>query len=242
MNVNVIGWCAPTMPPRPDAASALALVLDMDNTLIDCANWIRRPDGTFEADVPIARPHLEALLAYAFEHACAVGIWTSATDIWYARVNAEIFAPTLERISARLGRPCAFDFVYTRRRCTRSVAYAGGYFGCMERVRTTKRLRKLWRVRTGIRAGITRDNTLILDDSPSVYVDNYGNGVPVPAFDLALNAYDMTDRREYYDPDAADDDDDDDTLLRLVTYLREVHAVFLATGTVRHIDKRYWAR
>lgn len=142
-----------TASRRPE--TDMALVCDMDDVLIWC-RW----EGQ-----PMARRGLGHFFTTAFRIFSTVGLWTAASRAWFDFVNKEILAPLFASLGLR-----GFDFVWTGERCQRSHS---GMF-----VRVTKPLSKIWRSTQMVnKHGTRRHNTLIIDDTPSTYVHNYGNAL-----------------------------------------------------------------
>ena len=227
-----------------DNNDSLVLVLDMDGTLVAAdAN-----------DVPHARPYLDEFLAHAFEHCSLVGVWTAASSRWTRVVFECVLEPALVRVRARLERPCAFAFVWTRNRCT-PVPRAYSY-GNASTTRVHKRLELLWEANADAPperssttnaemrsarelerlpwatsgaslAYATRDNTLIVDDTPDVYTCTPANGVPIVEYTIERAVC------EHEPPD--------DALRRLCTLLTHLCDVYRATGTILDVEKFNWA-
>lgn len=154
-------------------------------------------DGTMVAEtdndtwVPARRPHLGEFLAFAFAEFASVSVWSNA--------RAEWILPILEKIREEHGHP-AFAFVRTRTR----VRARGQHNGDLKKLKSV------------FRDGRTRDNTLIVDDLPATYHQNYGNAVGISTW--------------LGDPD-------DRELLDLVENLWRWLPEMAARGTVRHTHK-----
>ena len=138
------------------------MVLDIDGTLInennDPNNWS-----------VVSRPYLEEFLYYCFTSFETVSIWTAATKEWFNYVDETILKP----IRRKYNLP-NFFLVWTSERCSyKKDIFTSTRF-------SIKRLRKLWKKK---KWGLTKYNTLILDNTPRTYIENYGNAVPIPTFD-----------------------------------------------------------
>ena len=81
----------------------------------------------------------------------------------------------------------------------------------------TKSLRKVWRRGDFQAEGWSRHNTIIVDDTPENFMNNYGNGIPIPAYQAWAAS--------------------DEWLPRLRAYIESWGDV----EDVRPIEKRFWA-
>ena len=160
------------------------IVLDIDGTLIN--------ENNEQGIVP--RPYLEEFLYFCFNSFETVSIWTAATKEWFDYVNENILKP----IRRKYNLP-NFFLVWTSERCSykkfdvvkvsrftrpRSSCDTGAFKKFdVDQFQSTrfsiKRLKKLWKNK---RWGLTKYNTLILDNTPRTYIENYGNAVPIPTF------------------------------------------------------------
>ena len=107
-----------------------------------------------------------------------------------------------------------FLFTWHVNRCTYTVRRTGLM---KTRMFILKRLSKVWKKKWAQKAAMNRHNTIIVEDTPSNCLDNYGNAIYVPAYRWCV--------------------EQEDTILpRLQTYLTD-----LATKkSVRSIEKRGW--
>ena len=126
------------------------------------------------------------------------------------------------------GRPWAF--VWDGSRVSIQNKHNRGEIGCycgglVSNRRVMKRLRKVWNNKRLSAVGYERHSTLIVDDTPGVCLDNFGNAVYVPT---------------YCKGEGEDGDEEDDVLVRLRTFLERVDERVKAGGTVRAIEKRQW--
>lgn len=175
-------------------ADQLHLVLDLDGVLVCCESAARRP-------------HLDTFLDHVFATFASVSLWSAASQ-WH--VDACVGQYMHDR---------PFQCVWTSAQTTRRVlAYAqptsrdcnaGG-----NQIRV-KKLRRLWR-RYG--PAMHKHNTLVVDDTHTTYVDNYGNAVAVDTFYSG--------------------DDTDRGLLELMERLDAIRRGYARDGSVRHIEKR----
>jgi len=190
---------------------ALAIVFDLDGTLVcECV---------CQHDHVRARPLVDDLLIAAFQECAVVGVWTAASRSWYERVHAHALAPALARVSERLGVRCDFDFVWTSERCTRSCRRRWYQVGEAEAT-LHKRLSKLWRRRSRPYTYVRPENTLHIDNTPSTFAKNYGNGIEIETY----TCY--------------DGDDDDDECERVADLIRMLADTYARAGSIRHVEKR----
>jgi TFIIF-interacting CTD phosphatase-like protein len=181
------------------------IILDIDGTLIDNVG-----DSIYQ------RPYLKEFLDYCFETFETVSIWTAASREWYNEVNEKIFSKlklkTKESLQSKLLTPRKFYFVWTGERCTfisdQKAIEDGDFYA--QRIKI-KRLKKIWDKR-GL---LTRHNTLILDDTPITYAENYGNAIPIDTYNHK--------------------NEDDDSLLKLIEWLPN-----LFDKHIRSTEKRKW--
>lgn len=195
------------------APHELRLVLDIDGTLLSEA----APDNCKDLR-PYLRPHLDEFLDSIFSFCGGVGIWTAAS-----REHLESF---LEAVDPEKSRPWAFawngklSFQQLGRRLVDSSCcdFQGMY---LQRHRV-KRLKKIWRnKRLRYRLGYSRHSTLIVDNTPEVCSDNYGNAIYISTYWSGS----------------------DDELLILAAYLRELtrkREVYGQNASVLHVEKRGW--
>ncbi len=190
-----------------DAATSsskrLCLILDIDGTLLsdDC-------EDVFDITPAALRPGIHAFLDVAFSRCRAVGIWTAASDAW-ARRFVDVVGP----------RPWAF--VWSGNRVSRRRLCAGdpGFYSVAAKA---KPLKKVWRNRALRAAGYDRHTSLIIDDTPDVCAQNFGNAAYVRSYTGASSA------------------DDDDWLRALASYLCDLDGILRCGGTLRSIEKRGW--
>lgn len=172
------------------------LILDIDGTLIS--------DSSTENNI-IIRPYLKYFLQYAFDKFKTVSIWTAASKDWADTIYNNILKPNMPNNKD-------FTFIWDRKKCTQKShkrAIMEGDFYAHPII--VKELKKVWK-HFGF---MNKDNTLILDDTPNTYTDNYGNVIPISTYI---------------------DNENDDHLLKLTTYLDSL----LPIESIRTIEKRGW--
>ncbi|CAF1284586.1 unnamed protein product [Adineta ricciae] len=153
------------------------LVLDIDGTLVFAEDKSQvthmeiEQNHHFELEegsiLVWKRPDIDEFLEWCLEQ-YDVGVWSASGSEYVHAVVDHIFP---EHLRSKL------KFIWTSSRCTRryhqrSLDVYGVPF-------TIKKLRKLWRRKTN---SYNRRNTLILDDSPSTYRENYGNAIPIASY------------------------------------------------------------
>jgi hypothetical protein len=142
----------------------------------------------------------QMFLDFCFDHFDSVSIWTAAPREW------------LERVRARFLSDRHFRFIWTRERCILRGRYQGSYWNSYDCTpECIKPLKRVWRHYLDM----NRHNTIIVDDTPETYRQNYGNAVPIPTFNWP--------------------DSDDDWLLCLTRWLPRLNE-----GNLRSMEKRYW--
>lgn len=129
------------------------VILDVDGVLVDGY---------------VVRPGLAQLLNFLFTdpRIATVSVWTASMGWW-----AEIF-PTL--IAPLMPPGKRFHFVWQRNKCR------AAYCSVLNEICYVKPLARVWRRFS--RDGMTRHNTLILDDTPYTWECNYGNALRVQEF------------------------------------------------------------
>jgi TFIIF-interacting CTD phosphatase-like protein len=141
------------------------LVLDLDETLISVSmNPIKDPDFKFSLQGTIyygkKRPGLDLFLTFAFKRFQTVNVWTAATWEYAHRVLNHIM--TAEQRS-RLA------FFKTRKDL--AAFNEGPYYKPLEKIFSDPKAKKL---------GLTKANTIMIDDRDDVLRDNPGNGIMIP--------------------------------------------------------------
>ena len=184
----------------------LHIVLDIDGTLMSHA-FIDKPHSNGKSSSGAFfyyRPGLISFLDYCVEHCASVSIWTAACKEW--------MHDFIQSLPVRFHK--IFLFTWHVNRCTYTVRRTGLM---KTRMFILKRLSKVWKKKWAQKAAMNRHNTIIVEDTPSNCLDNYGNAIYVPAYRWCV--------------------EQEDTILpRLQTYLTD-----LATKkSVRSIEKRGW--
>lgn len=173
-------------------AARKLLVLDLDETLVHARETpLERPEDFRVGPYHVyRRPYLEEFVRHALEN-YRVAVWTSSGCDYAAQVVAQIFPAD------------SLQFLWSYRRCTRVCDFEGGGY------RMIKNLRKLKR------QGHRLEHVIMIDDTPSKHVRNYGNLVRI---------------REFLGQS------DDRELLLLMAYLPRL----AQAENVRAIEKRHW--
>ena len=183
-------------PPMPDFVTQtqpLALVLDIDKTLIDAKD---------HDTVIVKRPHVDAFLDYCFANCAAVALWTNASSDWAAAV--------VDNLRTADGDVRPWAFVWSCDRGVQKLDWNTPTYPHFRR-HVIKPLKKVWKSRGRKAQGFTHARTLIIDDTPSNCQCNYGNAIYCPPFYWNLSdGDDVLLRLQSYlgslqaDPDAAD--------------------------------------
>lgn len=120
-------------------------------------------DGTLVHNT-IDRPHARKFIQWTLDNFQHVAIWTMASMDW------------AREVVTRLGfKESDFLFIYDGDRGTPKIIEGN--------LEYRKSLRKIWQ-QQGMRAkGITKMNTLIIDDLVEVCKDNLGNMIRIPSFE-----------------------------------------------------------
>lgn len=213
----------PTRAPSTDLAAArtvsaystspLAIILDIDHTLIDAHCY-----GT----VIVKRPGVDAFLDALFANCSAVALWTNASASW---ADAVVNVLTHDG-----GKPRNWAFVWNCQHSTpifQSIQSLDGSCGQLSFhgaiIGRQKRLQKVWRSADRRAQGFTPARTVIIDDTPLNCTRNFGNAIYVPPFDAACEADAACAR--------------DVTLPSLARYLAHLRAT---AANVRTVEKREW--
>lgn len=190
----------------PHTPPWLCIVLDIDGTLID--------EDTMEA-----RPYLREFLHTCFCVCARVAIWTAAGSKWLETVHRLVLQPCLQENQK-------FAFMWHGDRCSmvtnKQALWAGDMYA--QRI-SRKRLKKVWRSNDRKNEGFGKNSTLIVDDTPRTYSDNYGNAIPIPTFTADLHGM------------------NDACLLNLAAWLRHMNNVHKSaeSADIRTVHKRQWA-
>lgn len=184
----------------------MLLVLDLDQTLIyssrvpiDIDNTeVKDPDFIGLGFCFYKRNGLDKFIEFCFQH-FDVAVWTAAGEDYAQHIISNIFGSHASNLK----------FIYTSNKCSHKYDPE-----IMERY-CFKRLKKIWNKKNN---EFTRYNTIIIDDNPSVYQENYGNALPVREF-IGQN---------------------DNELLLLIQYLPNLKNKYHYFNSIRNIDKRSW--
>lgn len=137
------------------------LVLDLDGTLIS--------DHDDDDDVIRCRPGLQSFFQYAFAK-FHIAIWTAASN-WrlQSALQSMLYSGAIDSTES-------FLFTWHGNRCVvKQRLSMGDNYG---RVSKVKPLRKIWRSMKEF----DKHNTLIVDDTPSTFRQNYGNAIQIATY------------------------------------------------------------
>lgn len=145
------------------------VVLDLDGTMVN-------EYGTSATDANITRPHLKSFLHFLFldPRVASVRIWTNASRDWWNELNDTVIQPCLPN-------GAIFDEIWTvtdkpsKHFTTRYQAETGTYINI-------KSLKKYWRKGRKASLGMTRKNTIIIDNTGSTFKRNRGNGLYIKTY------------------------------------------------------------
>lgn len=174
------------------------LILDLDETLIHGA----KEKLDYEPACIAAwcflykRPFVEEFMHFCKEH-FKVAIWTTASSDHAEMALSEICDPDYP-----------FEFIWTSNRCTQARDRIGmdDYGSSYHWVKDLKKVKRL---------GFNLDQTIMVDDTPSMLERQYGNLVQVKRFK---------------------GEPEDSELLSLMAYLIELRDA----KNIREVDKRCW--
>jgi hypothetical protein len=144
------------------AAAPGLLVLDLDGTLI-----AETESGATDATAVLARPHLREFLLAANALGYDLAIWSASCRAWIDTV-LQVIWPT-----DAVGEPV---FVFTGARCVLKRHMDGMHESADATV--IKPLKKVWKSFPQY----TKQQTIVLDNTPSTYTQNYGNALAVRTF------------------------------------------------------------
>lgn len=186
------------------------LFLDLDGTLIsEPTNEIDMVDVARKIR---ARPHLKTFIETAFKTCQTVSMWTAASNDWLQYNYKKHLKPILEENKQTL------DLMFSYQHCsTIRDPDPENWHPTPVRI---KPLRKIWRAKSKYPT-YTKENTLILDDTPITYARNYGNSIPIKTYQ---------------------GDPNDTELLKVSALLRQLKKEFDQTKNIRHVEKRYYSQ
>ena len=195
--------------------NGLHVILDIDGTLIDNTRinnniLSNNHDGISCGHFIYFRPYLIPFLEYCVKCCASVSIWTAGNEDWMKGFI----------LSLPLDFHNAFLFTWHRNKCNiryKNMGCEATEFFKMNDLVMRKPLRKIWKTKWAQKKGMTKHNTVIIEDSPENCCKNYGNAIYVPEYNYLLNKQ-------------------DDTLLKLQLYLNQLST----KKSVRHIEKRQW--
>jgi hypothetical protein len=197
-------------------SKGLHIVLDLDNTLIDnihCqTSWTGvQEDTQFCRRKVFFRPGMLELLRLCQSNFASVSIWTAGHQDWL-----DGFLHCLPQ-DLRTN----FLFLWSRNR-TRPVYERHSLMQTrLSLSASMKPLQKMWRTGKARQVGMTRHNTLIVDDCRQNFEWNYGNGIEIAPFNDPSNQ-------------------DDNALCVLLHYLHHLNDMVLQGVSVRTLEKRCW--
>jgi len=179
----------------------MLVIFDIDGTIIHTQIFEKNKIYIYR------RPGLDELMEYVFNN-FEVGFWTAATHKYANFV--------LEKCLKR-DHYNKIKFIYSYDRCRRRYEITEET-GLIPQTTISKPLRKIWRTRNAKLKGWTKRNTLIIEDTQSNCIENYGNAIYVPSYN-AINI-------------------NDEILYDLTLYLEQIRVI----DNVRVIDKRNWVK
>lgn len=157
------------------------IVLDLDETLISITTL---PTGIKDAEFTFIlngntyygkkRPGLDLFLTFAFKRFKTVSIWTAATEDYAYNVVMNIMTPAQRKKLA---------FLKTRKDLAHTSDNPKSYF---------KPLEQIFQDPKAIKLGLTKEDTIMIDDRADVLSANQANGIMIPPW--------KGDRRDKYLP------------------------------------------
>lgn len=195
------------------------LVLDLDQTLIDYRPKFNSSDFTSftieNMGAAIERPFLDKFIQFAFENFRYVAIYSAAHEKWVHAVLSQ--SPSLGKYYDQ------FAFIWDSSKMSYFVDNSEEH----PLVQTHKPLKKIWRRTFWKERGITKDNTLIVDDLIVNAFSNFGNFICIPEFDVEKS--DKLESGRY-------------VLSGLMNYLKDLLIYLDKNQTIRSLEKRGWVR
>lgn len=178
------------------------IIFDIDGTLIDTAK-----EGLHDINIGYgivlktsSRPGLKELMEYCFNN-YDVGFYTAASRD-YAIEILKLFL-TKEQYNS-------IKFIKDYDNCSK-ISLGGFSYDYL----IYKPLYKIWKKAYARNNGWNKHNTLIIEDSSSTCIKNYGNAIYVPSYVYGRN---------------------DNVLYKLIDYIGELNL----KGNIRSTEKRYW--
>ena len=174
------------------------IVLDVDGTLVeDVSDEV--VEDEYETPLPAPRPYLTEFMQFCFAEFQHVAIWSAASSDWIDPIIKNIIPPP----------PRHYHFIWANKHISRSITHQ---MGRNVDVRIKKKLKKV----CNHFPEFTLHNTLILDDTPQTYRDNYGNAVGIS---------------RWYGSSS------DTELVRVMKRILDWKTTYQEQRTVRHISK-----
>lgn len=142
------------------------VILDLDETLVlSSEHEIANHDYHFDSDHTKIwgkkRPHLEFFLK-ELHKITEIGFWSASSRDYVDAILEVILPSELKPV-----------IIMDVRSCSKKSYYNIGNVSV-----TTKPLKKIWKTHKQY----NRSNTIIVDDTPSTYADNYGNALPIAKY------------------------------------------------------------
>eukprot|EP00210_Caulerpa_lentillifera_P008631 g8234.t1 len=202
------------------------IIFDLDGTLID-AQYPAGAKAAFVLGAPAPvhvcgahlqyihvykRPGLDQFLQWCFDNFDNVGIWTLSGWDWLGEI--------MENVLSRFPKE-RWSLLWTGERATRISSprtTRDDEAVVMKGYHVLKDLNKIYRNKVLRNKGFTRNNTIIVEDTPSNCSRNYGNAIYINTFDVLSSKPDQN-------------------LYRLKKYLTKT---ILPSSNLRAIDKRLW--
>jgi hypothetical protein len=236
-------------------APASLVVLDIDQTLIDSANYSLLPEHlkgdiaavmAWEAFPPkreavFKRPHVDEFLTYCFQRFDAVAIWTHASEEWANFIVTTV----LKRKKADFAFVwSANDKRYTKvtlaSRTGAAIVEAtmacGGFdaYGAGGSYVNIKELKKIY----SAYPRFSKKHTIIVEDTPENCARNFGNAIYIPAFGATTSAFAQPNALTQLQQAAIKDGDN--FLLKLCFYFESLRRHKKFCADVRDVEKRGW--
>ncbi|HEY0562971.1 MAG TPA: HAD family hydrolase [Methylophilus sp.] len=168
------------------------LVLDLDETLVHANHEKPAHDDYFKvANYYVhKRPNLDWFIKEMLT-TFKIGVWTASSEMYAEIVTNELFSKG------------DLEFVWANKRCTLARSFNTGEYDVIKNLRKLKKL------------GYPMESIIMVDDTASKHVKNYGNLVLIKEFK---------------------GDQNDDELVPLANYLEHLARV----PNIRNVEKRNW--
>lgn len=151
------------------------LILDIDSTLIDSIYVLpefkyQYPDPDFISDKYLyvyKRPYLYEFLEFCFNKFNSVSIWTAGNEMWLNFFLDNILSEKMKN---------KIKYKLCDKHCKqRKIDINGAFF-----LQHYKNLKKIWKYKS--KNPFTAENTIIIDDSPTTFSNNYFNALLIKKF------------------------------------------------------------